>query len=185
MTKVAINLGYDRTTNPGIPQTLSILPFNPFQNPVPVAADFVQAGFQGVQAFVNDLGGLAPASTLAPTLAPTGPSTLAKGPQNQSLTNSPSLTNLPNSVLKLGGADKLTNKISGQTTTPNTKATRPTPLKDLAELAASTLPKFKPGNLFKPHTKLSESTGTTPGSGTTPPAGENPPAGTSSEDAAA
>jgi PE-PPE domain len=46
--KVLINLGYDRTANPGIPRTLSILPFNPFLNPIQLAVDLVGAVIQGI-----------------------------------------------------------------------------------------------------------------------------------------
>jgi hypothetical protein len=56
LTKVLIDLGYNRIANPGIPQMLSILPFNPFQNWVDVGVKLVVAGVQGVQAFLGDLG---------------------------------------------------------------------------------------------------------------------------------
>jgi hypothetical protein len=47
--KVLIDVGYDRTANPGIPRTLSILPFNPFQNWVEVGVKLVAAAGKGVQ----------------------------------------------------------------------------------------------------------------------------------------
>ena len=50
VTKLLVNLGYDRVTNPGIPQYLSILPFNPFTfNPISFSVQFAQAIVQGVQ----------------------------------------------------------------------------------------------------------------------------------------
>jgi hypothetical protein len=146
------------------------------QNPITVAQDFVQAGAQGVQAFVNDLGGLVPATTLAPT---SGPSTLAKA---QAPTNSTPATTLTNSVVQLGGADKAKDKLSGQSATSNANAARPKPLKALADLASNL--STKPGNLFKPQTKQKSPSESTPGLGTSPLAGENQPAATS-QDAAA
>ena len=69
LTKLLVNLGYDRVANPGIPQPLSILPFNPLAiNPITFPVQVVQAIVQGVQ---DALGGgamtLAPATTPAPT----------------------------------------------------------------------------------------------------------------------
>jgi hypothetical protein len=77
VTKVLIDLGYDRTANPGIPQTLSVLPFNPFQNWVAVGLNLVAAAGQGVQAFLGDLG--VPTTVAPTTIAPTtpGPSTFS------------------------------------------------------------------------------------------------------------
>lgn len=63
VTKLLVDLGYDRVTNPGIPQTLSILPFNPFTfNPITFTVQFVEAIVKGVEDALN--GG---ASMLAPT----------------------------------------------------------------------------------------------------------------------
>jgi hypothetical protein len=70
--KELINLGYDRAVNPGVPQTLSILPFNPFQNWVEVGVRLVVAAGQGVQAFLGDLG--------VPTVAPPAPAPSAPAP---------------------------------------------------------------------------------------------------------
>ena len=67
VTKLLVNLGYDRITNPGIPQTLSLLPFNPFTfNPITFAVQFVQAIVQGVQDAIGVIGG---ASLSPPTPA--------------------------------------------------------------------------------------------------------------------
>lgn len=50
VTKLLIDLGYDRTTNPGIARNLSILPFNPATfNPVRFSVDFVEAVVQGIE----------------------------------------------------------------------------------------------------------------------------------------
>jgi hypothetical protein len=75
VTKVLINLGYDRTVNPGIPQILSILPFNPFQNWIGVGFDLLNATGEGIQAFLNDVGIGAAIAPVAP--APVTTSTLA------------------------------------------------------------------------------------------------------------
>jgi hypothetical protein len=49
VTKLLIDLGYDRTANPGIARTLSILPFNPRTfNPVKFSQDFVAAIEKGI-----------------------------------------------------------------------------------------------------------------------------------------
>jgi hypothetical protein len=69
LTKLLIDLGYDRVANPGIARPLSILPFNPFAiNPITFPVQVVQAIVQGIQ---DALGGgsmmLAPATTPAPT----------------------------------------------------------------------------------------------------------------------
>ncbi len=74
LTKVLINLGYDRIINPGVPQTLSILPFNPFQNWLGVGVNLAAATVQGIQAFLGDLGIGLPA---APAPAPPTTTTLA------------------------------------------------------------------------------------------------------------
>jgi hypothetical protein len=50
VTKLLIDLGYDRKANPGIARNLSILPFNPFAlNPVEFSVDFVEAIVQGIE----------------------------------------------------------------------------------------------------------------------------------------
>ena len=66
--KVLIDLGYDRTANPGIPRTLNLIPIF---NPIKLAVDLVVAAGQGIQAFIKDITGAAPAP--APPLAPSGP----------------------------------------------------------------------------------------------------------------
>jgi hypothetical protein len=63
--KVLIDLGYDWSGDPGVKRTLIPLPFNPIQNWPAVGVQLVAATIQGIQAFLGDLGGLAP--TLAPT----------------------------------------------------------------------------------------------------------------------
>lgn len=67
VTKLLVNLGYDRVTNPGIPQYLSILPFNPFTfNPISFSVEFVQAIVQGVQDALNGGASLDVADSQAP-----------------------------------------------------------------------------------------------------------------------
>ncbi|OBB75579.1 PE-PPE domain-containing protein [Mycolicibacterium monacense] len=54
VTKLLIDLGYDRQTNPGIARNLSILPFNPFTfNPIQFSVDFVEAIVQGIEDAFN------------------------------------------------------------------------------------------------------------------------------------
>jgi PE-PPE domain len=73
--KVLIDLGYDRTINPGIPQTLSILPFNPFQNWGTIGTNLVNAAGQGIHDFLADLG--VGSTMLAPATVQGPPSLLA------------------------------------------------------------------------------------------------------------
>jgi pimeloyl-ACP methyl ester carboxylesterase len=50
VTKLLIDLGYDRQANPGVARNLSILPFNPFTlNPIQFSVDFVEAIVQGIE----------------------------------------------------------------------------------------------------------------------------------------
>ena len=73
--KVLINLAYDRTLNPGIPETFQLFPI---VNPITLITNLITAGLQGIQAALKDiglgaLGGLLPAAPLAPK----GPSTVS------------------------------------------------------------------------------------------------------------
>ena len=70
--KVLIDLGYDRTLNPGIPRTLNLIPIF---NPIKLAVDLVVAAGEGIQAAWKDITGTAPA--LPAPFAPSGPSILA------------------------------------------------------------------------------------------------------------
>ncbi|WP_319450755.1 MULTISPECIES: PE-PPE domain-containing protein [unclassified Mycobacterium] len=63
VTKVLINLGYDRTTNPGIARTLSILPANPFQNWFKVGEDLAGGVVEGVTNVVNGVDVTKPPTT--------------------------------------------------------------------------------------------------------------------------
>ena len=58
--RVIIDTAYDRTLNPGIPQYLSLLPFNPKLNLFDVAGDFFQAIGEGVEAFLGHFEAAAP-----------------------------------------------------------------------------------------------------------------------------
>lgn len=50
VTKLLINLGYDRNADPGVARNLSILPFNPLTfNPIQFSVDFVEAVVQGIE----------------------------------------------------------------------------------------------------------------------------------------
>jgi hypothetical protein len=78
VTRVLVDLGYDWSGDPGVPQAFSVLPFNPWQNWVAVGIKLAVAALQGVQAFLADLGtGAGPES--AGTIAPStpGPALLA------------------------------------------------------------------------------------------------------------
>jgi hypothetical protein len=63
--KVLIDLGYDWSGDPGVERWLSPLPFNPIQNWPAVGVNLAAATIQGMQAFVDDLGGLT--TTIAPS----------------------------------------------------------------------------------------------------------------------
>jgi hypothetical protein len=55
--RVLIDLGYDRTTDPGTDATLSPLPFNPATfNPVQLTTDLVNAAVTGIHSLAEDLG---------------------------------------------------------------------------------------------------------------------------------
>ncbi|MGH3676471.1 MAG: PE-PPE domain-containing protein [Mycobacterium sp.] len=62
--KVIIDLGYDWSGDPGVPRTLSFLPFNPATDWVEVGEDLVVAAGEGIEAFLGDLG---PTTTIAPS----------------------------------------------------------------------------------------------------------------------
>jgi PE-PPE domain len=73
--KVIIDLAYDRTANPGIPQTFKLIPI---VNPVTLTVNLIVAGVQGIQDAVSDIGG----TTLTPVspFTTTGPSTVSPWP---------------------------------------------------------------------------------------------------------
>jgi len=69
VTKVIINLGYDRAADPGVPQTLSILPADPFQNWFKVGEDLAGATVEGVTNVVNGVDVTKPPTT-PPAVSP-------------------------------------------------------------------------------------------------------------------
>ena len=74
--KVLIDLGYDWSGDPGVPRTLSILPFNPVQNWFQVGLDLVGAVGEGIENATGDLStGFAPSAPAAitPATPPTNP----------------------------------------------------------------------------------------------------------------
>lgn len=80
VTKLLVNLGYDRITNPGIARTLSILPFNPLTfNPVDFSVKFVAAIAQGIQDAIAGGASLTPAKT--PVTSPTTLAARGTAPQ--------------------------------------------------------------------------------------------------------
>ncbi|MDT5092131.1 MAG: hypothetical protein QOH60_1494 [Mycobacterium sp.] len=164
VTKVLINTAYDRAANPGIPQSLTLIPT--WINPVTLTVDLVQATMQGVQNFVNDLGGV---STL------TTQSTLAAPQKKASVTSTPNVT----AKLDADGADKL----------KSATATQLAPAKPLT--LAPNRPKLTLSDLLKPHQNQKKPEAATPPSkdsepaktpttgATSTPAEESSPAGAS------
>lgn len=63
----AVDLGYDWTGDPGVPRSLSVLPFKLFQNWIKVGIDFAVAAIKGVEAF---LGNFVPRESEVETLDP-------------------------------------------------------------------------------------------------------------------
>jgi hypothetical protein len=123
VTKVLVNLGYARDVNPGIPQTLSILPANPFQNWFTVGGNLAGATVEGVENVItgNDV-------TKVPT---SDPATLATTPDPLTVTNTvpatPPVTD--KTVSKLSATD------TGTTAKTNTNPvnTTVTKLKDVSK----------------------------------------------------
>jgi hypothetical protein len=72
VTKVLINLGYDRQSNPGIPQTLSLLPFNPLQSWLAVGKNLADGVAEGISNVVNGV------DVTKPPTIPADPSTPAQ-----------------------------------------------------------------------------------------------------------
>ncbi|OPX11469.1 hypothetical protein B1790_07955 [Mycobacterium sp. AT1] len=113
VTKLLVNLGYDRITNPGIARTLSILPFNPLTfNPVDFSVKFVAAIAQGIQDALAGGASLTPATTPVTTLAARGaaPQTVdaieTKTVAPVALNSSTSGTDLPQASGEKGSTDQ-------------------------------------------------------------------------------
>jgi PE-PPE domain len=98
VTKVLINLGYDRVSNPGIPQTLSLLPFNPLQNWLTVGKNLADGVAEGITNVLNGVDVTRPATTPpgdASTIAqqdPLGPQQATAGTSNSVTAASPQTT---------------------------------------------------------------------------------------------
>jgi len=132
--KVLADLGYDWSGNPGVPSTLSILPFNPIQNWPAVGVNLVAATIQGVQAFISDLGGVTSLITPATTPATTTTvSTLAAKSAPAAKTSTPTLT-----VVK----DTTEQKTATPATTPATTTTLSTLAAKSALAAKTSTPKL-------------------------------------------
>lgn len=187
--KVLIDLGYDRTANPGIPQTLKLFPR---VNPVTLTVDLVVAVGQGIHDAVNDIG----ATTLAPRapLAPSSPSpfsTLAlSGSQTPPVDVPKTRPPVDNSLLSMQNKDpkpdpgmqsptsngslikpfNLLKLPKSSTTSNGTPATKPKGWKPGAALQKVTTGiKDAIDDLTKPHSS------TTPGGETDAPAQANAP----------
>ena len=132
--KVLADLGYDWSGNPGVPSTLSILPFNPIQNWPAVGVNLVAATIQGVEAFISDLGGVTSLITPATTPATTTTvSTLAAKSAPAAKTSTPTLT-----VVK----DTTEQKTATPATTPATTTTLSTLAAKSALAAKTSTPKL-------------------------------------------
>jgi PE-PPE domain len=77
VTKVIVNLGYDRAADPGVVQPLSILPANPFQNWFKVGEDLAGATVEGVTNVVDGVD-----VTKPPTTPPADPALADVDPSN-------------------------------------------------------------------------------------------------------
>jgi len=119
-TKVLIDLGYNRTANPGIPQTFQLFPI---VNPVTLAVNLGVAVGQGIQAAQNDVGGTSDPPTLPP--APTGPTTLSAfaAPNSGPVANNSVVDPNPNPITNAGTRSLMVN--NSQMTPANGHLTSP------------------------------------------------------------
>jgi hypothetical protein len=197
--RVLIELGYDRSINPGVYTQVRLIPII---NPVTLTVDLINAAIQGIQAAWKDITGTAPA--LPAPFAPSGPSILAadnaaklarttqiEGPKHEPQL-SPLNTRLrDNSVLANPLKTDPKPKVDVGLGFPkvNVKPTQTTPAVDGSSIPAFSLPKLpkpsisaptlpklpKPGNPFVPRVtdllpKLrGAETGQTPADPTTDP----------------
>jgi PE-PPE domain len=100
--KVLIDLGYDRTANPGIPRTLSILPFNPFLNPIQLAVDLVGAVIRGI------VDALTPGPPPVASVAPAPFASLAPAPDSTTTDVSPLAARLATAPVEAATLDAST-----------------------------------------------------------------------------
>jgi hypothetical protein len=155
LTKVLIDLGYDRTANPGIPQTLSILPFNPFQNWVAVGLNLIAATGQGIQAFLGDLG-VSPTTIAPATPAPTTVSTLAmrSAPADSSNTLMAADTNNKKSATVTDvvqkGDETVVAKTGAETAEKTGTSSTPTTARETKPSETADPPATKPEDTTKP-----------------------------------
>ncbi len=113
--------GYDRSINPGVPTPMKLIPII---NPITLTVDLAQAGVQGVEKFVSDLGGL--------TGSPTTPlQTTSEQPLATSV--EPALAPMTNTLSTLTEPPATNGSVL--TTEPATKPHKPS---------------VKLGNLFRP-----------------------------------
>ena len=118
VAEVLINLGYDWSGDPGVPRTLSILPFNPVQNWFQVGLDLVDAVGEGIENATGDLTTVfappAPAATtpppnpppLQPSLPPSSTSNGSPGTQVATATTTAADTAKQTSTVTDSGALK-------------------------------------------------------------------------------
>ena len=159
VTKLLVDLGYDRVTNPGIARTLSILPFNPFTlNPVDFSVKFVAAIAQGIQDALAGGASLTPATTPAQT-----PSTLVAGsvaPQtvdpveNKKVTPVALTTATVGTDLQEGSGEKGTTEQDAAAKAAATRLRPLPPLRRRRKLPTRLLPRRRPPRRRKPRTRL-------------------------------
>lgn len=133
VTKLLVNLGYDRITDPSIARTLSILPFNPFTfNPVDFSVKFVAAIAQGIQDALAGGVSLTPAKTPVTTLAArdTAPQTVDPV-ENKRVVPAPLNSTTPGTDTQQGSGEKSS---TDQDTDAEAKASAD---KDAADKAAA------------------------------------------------
>jgi PE-PPE domain len=119
-TKVLIDLGYNRTANPGIPQTFQLFPI---VNPATLAVNLVAAVGQGIQNAQSDIGGTTPAPVSPPTT--TGPSTVSTlaAPNSDPPADNSVVNPNPNPVTNVGTQSLMAN--NSQMTPANGQLTNP------------------------------------------------------------
>jgi hypothetical protein len=195
--RVLIDLGYDRSINPGVYTPFKLIPII---NPVRLAADLDGAAVEGVRDALSDIGGMTTPALLAPTV-PSTPSTLAalqphtsdSATRSAGDTTTLTPTAQVHSESTIVGATTSTGTQQTTSTGNGVKSTLPghdvSPSRTKLSGIQATRPKWRPGNLLRPHTtsqaasSSEKTTGTTTSTGTTTtetattrPARRQPPA---------
>jgi hypothetical protein len=138
--KVIIDLAYDRTANPGIPQTFQLIPI---VNPVTLTVNLIVAGVQGIRDAVNDVGGTTPVP-VSP-FATTGPSTPVVNPNPN-----------PNPNLITNVATRSLTSNNNQMTPRNGQLTNPFTIPNLPKSNGSSSTPSTGSNGWKPGTVIQD-----------------------------